>query len=122
LPGQGFFSKVEEQEKPEQIEKPVVSSEEMIQYRFGKTTKDIMKNLIDFITTCISDEGEVQVHPDTAAESLKLSKRAKEVFINQLSSIRLGTKPLITKNKYGEYFSNYPAKQIIDYVSEIKND
>jgi hypothetical protein len=99
-----------------------VVNEKLIHYRLGKTTASIMKRLIDFINICIKNEGEFEIHPDIAASRLELGNRAKQVFINQLSSIRLGTKPLIVKNKYGEYYSNFSSKQIIDYISEIKDD
>jgi hypothetical protein len=97
-------------------------SEGLIHYKFGKTTENIMKKLIDFVNLCIKGVGEFNMHPDHAAQQLKLGNRAKTVFLDRLSAIRLGTKTLITKNKYGEYYANYSAKQIIDYVSSVKND
>jgi hypothetical protein len=114
-----FIKPSEQKTDLEEIEN---NQEELIHYKFGKTTESIMKKLIDFVGLCIRDEGEFNMHPDYAASQLKLGNRAKQVFIDRLLAIRLGSKTLITKNKYGEYFSNYSSKQIIDYVSSIKND
>ena len=113
------FEIKQEIEKKDIIEN---KDDEFIHYRLGRTTKNIMDRLIRFINVCIDEEGMFKMHPDVAADELKLGNKAKQVFINQLSSIRLGTKPLILKNKYDEYYSNFSAKQIIDYISEIKND
>jgi hypothetical protein len=113
------FSREETNQNVE-IKQPI--SEKQIHYKFGRTTEVIMEKLIEFIRICIKDRGSFEVHPDTAALTMKLGTRAKQVFIDRLLAIRLGTKPLIERNKYGEYFSNYSAQQIIDYVSEVKDD
>jgi hypothetical protein len=110
------------EEKKEEDDLTPKNSESLIHYKFGKTTENIMNKLIDFVNLCIKGVGEFNMHPDHAAQQLSLGNRAKTVFLDRLSAIRLGTKTLITKNKYGEYYSNFPAKQIIDYVSSIKND
>jgi hypothetical protein len=106
-------------EIPEQQEKV---EEKLIHYKFGKTTENIMAKLINFIELCVKEEGAFNMPPDYAATQLKLGNKAKQVFLDKLLAIRLGSKSLITKNKYGEYYANYSSKQIIDYISGIVND
>jgi len=109
-------------EKPEEIAKEKKESKKIdsnsIHYRFGRTTETIIENLIKFINLCIDNPGKFKMHPDDAATEMKLSKRAQQVFINQLSSLRLGSKYLITK-KNDDYIANYSAQEIIDYATEI---
>lgn len=98
------------------------NQEDLVNFKFGKTTQIIMNKLIDFISLCINNAGDFELHPDVAAQRLSLGDKAKKVFLDRLSALRLNSEPLIERNKYGEYVANFNAKEIIDFVSEIKND
>jgi hypothetical protein len=91
-------------------------------YRFGKATEDIKKRLVDFISECIEFEGPFKNSPELAAKNIKLNQKAKEVFLNRLMNIRLGEKVLVYKDQYDNYCSNFSAREIINYITEIIND
>jgi len=113
-------------ELEKKVEKKVtdepVSSKESIKYRFGRTTPLIAEKLKDFIKLCIENPGNFKLNPDVAAEKLKLSKRAKDVFLQHIADLRYESKQLIYKNKVGEYVSNFTADDIISYATEIINE
>jgi len=88
-------------------------------YRFGKTTPAIAEKLILFVQKCIDEPGPFIVDPEIAASEIKLSKRAKEVFLDRLQSLKLGDKQLITKDKYGNCSANYKASEILEYALDI---
>jgi hypothetical protein len=91
-------------------------------YRFGKATSDIKDRLVEFISECIEFVGEFKNSPEIAAQNIKLNQKAKEVFLNRLMNIRLGDKVLVYKDQFGNYCSNFPAREIINYVTEVIND
>jgi hypothetical protein len=91
-------------------------------YRFGKATVDIKDRLVDFINECIEFKGEFKNDPETAAKNIKLNQKAKEVFLNRLMNIRLGDNVLVYKNQFDIYCSNFSARDIINYVTEVIND
>jgi hypothetical protein len=92
-----------------------------IRYRFGRTTPLIVEKLCTFIRACIDMPGEFIKHPDEAALELRLNKRVKEVFLNHLASLKLGSKALIIK-KDDQFISNFSANEIIEYATEIIED
>jgi hypothetical protein len=91
-------------------------------YRFGKATVDIKDKLVEFISKCIEFTGPFKNDPETAAKSIRLNQKAKDVFLNRLMNIRLGDKVLVYKDQYDNYCANFPAHEIINYVTEIIND
>lgn len=93
-----------------------------IHFRFGRTTQKIADKLIEFIKLCIDGPGKFIRKPDEAADLLKLNRKAKEVFINHLSSLKMQNEQLIMRNKNGEYVANFSADEIIKYATEILED
>jgi hypothetical protein len=98
------------------------SSSHSIHYRFGVTTENVKNKLVEFIMLSINNPGPFVSTPDETARELKLTTRARDVFINHLSSMRLDGRPLIMKNKFGEYVANFSSEEIIAHVTEVIND
>jgi hypothetical protein len=122
------FIHVDQPIDPPQLEEiPVENSKnteekKSIHYRFGRTTQLIADKLCEFINLCVKDSGQFLIDPEDAATQLKISKRVKEVFLEHLSNLKLGSRPLIYKNKNSYYYSNYSAEQIIAFATEVIED
>jgi hypothetical protein len=86
-------------------------------YRFGRASREVIERAIQFINKCITGPGEFAMTPNEAANELKFNHRAKDVFIKNLSMLKLNNKPLIFQ-KDGDFYSNFTAKEIIDYMTE----
>ena len=115
LKDEGITVQVEEPEVPKRIPS---EEKKTIRYRFGRTTNLIANKLCDFIRLCINEPGQFIMSPEDAAEQLKLNRRAKEVFLDHLSNLKLGSKQLIFK-KGDDYYTNFSADEIISYATEI---
>ena len=109
-----FIKEVEEKKEQQALH--------TIHFRFGRTTQKIADKLIEFIKLCIDGPGKFIRKPDEAADLLKLNRKAKEVFINHLSSLKMQNEQLIMRNKNGEYVANFSADEIIKYATEILED
>ena len=71
---------------------------------------------------CIDKPGPFILYPDIAASKLGFSQKAKEVFLSHLMMLKLKNRNLIVKNKFGEYFSNFTADEIIACITEVIED
>ncbi len=109
-----FIKEVEEKKEQQALH--------TIHFRFGRTTQKIADKLIEFIKLCIDGPGKFIRKPDEAADLLKLNRKAKEVFISHLSSLKMQNEQLIMRNKNGEYVANFSADEIIKYATEILED
>jgi len=101
------------------VEPTIYTDNKTIRYRFGRTTEVIANKLCDFIRLCINEAGPFIQYPEKAAEQLGLSRKAKDVFLEHMSNLKLKSKPLITRNQLNEYYANYSADEIIKYATEI---
>ena len=90
-----------------------------IRYRFGKASSRVASDLVTFINACVNEVGPFKVSPDHVREQMKLSHKAVEIFLKNLSNLRLKSVPLITQAKDGSYFANFSAQEIIDYATEV---
>jgi len=105
----------------QQIVPPRQVRSNTIRYRFGRATPEIIEKAINFVKLCIDKQGKFVNSPDEASGQLKFSRKAKEVFLEHLSLLSIKDKPLIYKDD-GEYFSNFSADEIVNYISEVVED
>ena len=91
--------------------------------RFGKTTKEIMKKVYDFISylyTGTNDTDNVITlnNPEKAKKELKLSDKEVSVFIDRLKSMKAGVHPLIFEAD-STLKTTFKEEWLKDYISEI---
>lgn len=90
-------------------------------YRFGRASDQVINKAIDFVNLCITGPGKFAVSPQQAAVKLGFSSKAKDVFLEHLALLKINKLQLIYK-KDDEYYSNFGAKEIIDYMTEAVNE
>jgi len=90
-------------------------------YRFGRASDQVINKAVEFIKLCIDGPGPFAMLPEDAANQLKFSKKAKEVFLEHLSYLKIKNRFLIYK-KDDQYYSNFSSKDIINYMTQIVDD
>jgi hypothetical protein len=86
-----------------------------VTYRFGKTTKFVADKFAQFVHALVVAPGKETNNPAETARILKFNDKTRDIFIDRLTRLNLGSKPLM-EVKNGRLYANFSAERIADYA------